>query len=103
MERENVPEFIRPAPRNLLLARTLAWVLLGLIFWIDSLTPLGIGDPVLYVAPILLFLPAGAWWEPLLVAVGSTVLTVAGVYVSHPQDDHSIVNWNRGLALLAIW
>ena len=43
-------------------------MLLALIFWLDSITPLGVGDPVLYVTAILLFIPAGLWWEPLLVA-----------------------------------
>jgi PAS domain S-box-containing protein len=92
-----------PAPRSLLLARTLAWVLLGIVFWIDSITPLGIGDPVLYVIPILLFMPAGLWWEPLLVALGGSVLTLAGVFISHPEDDWLLASWNRPLALLAIW
>jgi len=92
-----------PARRSLVLARSLAWILLGLIFWIDSRTPLSVGDPVLYVVPILLFLPAGFWWEPLLVALGASLLTLAGVYISHPTDDWTIARLNRPLALFAIW
>jgi len=92
-----------PEHRSPVLARTLAWVLLALVFWIDSVTPLGVGDPVLYVAPILLFLTVGSWWEPLLVAVGASVLTLAGLYISHPGDDWLIASWNRPLSLLAIW
>jgi PAS domain S-box-containing protein len=102
-ERRVTVEFHGPAPKSLMLARTLAWVLLALIFWIDSITPLGVGDPVLYVAPILLFLPAGLWWEPLLVALGASALTIAGIYISHPEDDWLIASWNRPLALLVIW
>ncbi|MEO5894115.1 MAG: PAS domain S-box protein, partial [Vicinamibacterales bacterium] len=96
-------EGIGPARRRLVMARTLAGFLLGLIFWIDSLTPVGVGAPVLYVAPILLFLPVGLWWEPLLVALGASALTLAGVYVSHPGDDWLIASINRPLALLVIW
>jgi PAS domain S-box-containing protein len=102
-EGDAATEYRGPAARTLVLARTLAWVLLGLIFWIDSLTPLGVSDPVLYVAPILLFLPAGFWWEPLLVASAASALTVAGVYISHPEANWLIESWNRPLALLAIW
>jgi len=102
-ERNRTAEYLGPARRSLLLARTLAWVLLGLIFWIDSITPLDVGDPVLYVAPVLLFMPAGFWWEPLLVALGASALTVAGIYISHPGDDWLRASWNRPLALLAIW
>src|SRR3954452_19247031 len=102
-ESDAATDYHGPAARTLVLARTLAWVLLGLIFWIFSLTPLGVSDPVLYVAPILLFLPAGFWWEPLLVALGASALTVAGVYISHPGDNWRLASWNRPLALLAIW
>ena len=102
-ERRVAAEYRGPAARALVLARTLAGVLLGVIFWLDSITPLGVSDPVLYVAPILLFLPVGFWWEPLLVALAASVLTVAGVYIAHPEDNRLIESWNRPLALLAIW
>ncbi|MEO6213237.1 MAG: ATP-binding protein [Vicinamibacterales bacterium] len=92
-----------PPTRSPVIARTLAWVLLGVIFWIDSVTPPGVGDPVLYVAPVLLFLPAGFWWEPLVVAVGASALTLAGVYVSPTPEEWTISSWNRPLAMLAIW
>lgn len=40
------------------MARTPAWFLLGLIFWIESLTPDGVNAPPFCTsAPILLFLP----------------------------------------------
>jgi PAS domain S-box-containing protein len=83
--------------------RVLAWVLLGLIFWIDTLTPLGIGDAALYVAPVLLFIRAGWWWEPLLVAIGASLLTVGAVFISHTDDQWRIAMWNRPLSLAAIW
>jgi PAS domain S-box-containing protein len=102
-ERPLATEDLDPERRSPALARTLAWVLLGLIFWIDSRTPLAVGDPVLYVVPILLFLPAGFWWEPLLVAAGASLLTVAGVYLSHAENDWAIASLNRPLALFAVW
>ena len=93
-----------PAPRSPALARTLAWVLLAAIFWLDTLTPLGVGDPVLYVAPILLFIRSGAWWEPLLVAIAASALTIATLlFFTNPDDLWSVALWNRPLALAAIW
>ena len=89
--------------RNAVPARVLAWVVLGLVFWLDSLTPLEVGDPVLYVTAVLLFLPAGRWWEPLVVAVAASVLTIAGIFITHPADTWDAATWNRPLALLAIW
>jgi two-component system CheB/CheR fusion protein len=92
-----------PAPRNPWVPRVLAWVLLALIFWIDSLTPLGVGDPALYVAPVLLFIHAGWWWEPVLVAVGATLATIGGVFIVHPGDQWDLALWNRPLSLTATW
>ena len=59
-----------------------ALVLTALIFWADTVTPTGVAVPTLYVAPILLFMMGGEYWEPLLVAAGATLLIVAGVYVT---------------------
>ena len=92
-----------PRQRSPWMARALAWVLLALIFWLDSMTPVGVGDPALYVAAILLFIPAGLWWEPLLVALAASVLTVAGIYTSHPTEMWTLARWNRPLALIVIW
>ena len=89
--------------RNPAAARVLAWVALSLVCWLDSLTPLGIADPVLYVTAILLFLPAGHWWEPLVVAVAATILTIGGIFISHSTDLWATAKWNRPLALLAVW
>jgi PAS domain S-box-containing protein len=92
-----------PIGRNPAAARLLAWVALALVFWLDALTPLGIADPVLYVTAVLLFLPAGHWWEPLVVAVAATILTIGGTFISHPGDTWSAATWNRPLALFAVW
>ena len=58
--------------------RMAALVLTALIFWADTVTPTGVAMPTLYVAPILLFMIGGEYWEPLLVAAGATLLIVAG-------------------------
>jgi two-component system CheB/CheR fusion protein len=92
-----------PASRSPVLARSLAWVLLGVTFWIDTLTPVGFSDPVLYVAAVLVFIRAGQWWEPVLVAFGGTLLTIAGLFISHPSDAWDVALWNRPLAILMIW
>ena len=92
-----------PKPRSPAPARTLAWVLLGLIFWLDTMTPLGVCDPVLYVTAVLLFIPAGRWWEPLLVGAAATVLTVIALFVAHADDSWTLAGWNRPLALAAVW
>ena len=92
-----------PLGRSALPARLLAWVVLAAVFLLDVLSPLGVGVPVLHLVAVLLFLPAGRWWEPLIVAVAATVLTIAGAFVSHPADQWDISVWNRPLAVLAIW
>jgi two-component system CheB/CheR fusion protein len=104
-EAEPAAADIAPPPlgRSAVPGRALAWLVLGIVFWVDSLTPLGVGDQVLYIVAILLFLPAGRWWEPLAVAVAASVLTIAGAFLSHPRDEWDIALWNRPLALLAIW
>ena len=58
-------------------ARALAPILLAVIFWADTTAPAAVDVPALYVAPALLFLRTGRFWEPLLVAVSATALTVA--------------------------
>ena len=92
-----------PAPRSPIVPRVFAWVLLGLIFWLDTLTPLGISDTALYVAPVLLFIRSGFWWEPLVVAIGATALTIGGMLIAHPDDNWAAAVWNRPLALAAVW
>ena len=84
-------------------ARTLAPVLLALVFWLDTLTPVGFADPALYVAPPLLFIRAGRYWEPLAVALGATALTVAGYYLSPPGGSREVDVINRPLEVLIVW
>lgn len=83
--------------------RMAALVLTALIFWADTVTPTGVAGQTLYVAPILLFMMGGEYWEPLLVAAGATFLIVAGVYVT-PEGGHAEIGAiNRPLATLTVW
>ena len=53
------------------IARALAPVLVALVFWLHTVAPAGVAVSALYVAPILLFIRTGRFWEPVLVAVAA--------------------------------
>ncbi|HJR61705.1 MAG TPA: ATP-binding protein [Vicinamibacterales bacterium] len=80
-----------------------ALVLTALIFWADCVTPMGIAVPSLYVAPVLLFMRGGKFWEPLLVAAGATLLIVVGVWVTPAGGSVEIGTINRPLETLTVW
>ena len=92
-----------PVVRNPRWLRAGAAVLLALIFWADALTPPGIAVPALYVAPVLLFMIGGRFWEPLLVAAAASALIIAGVYVTPGGGSTDIASVNRPLEALAVW
>lgn len=73
------------------------------IFWADCLTPPGVAVPALYIAPILLFMMGGEYWEPLLVASGATLLIAVGVYVTPEGGNPDIGAINRPLETLTVW
>ena len=83
--------------------RLAAAVLLLVVFWLDSRTPAGVAVPVLYVVPVLIFLWTGRFWESLVTAALSTVLTLAGFSLFKPGPDREIAAVNRGLALTLTW
>jgi PAS domain S-box-containing protein len=84
-------------------ARTLAPILLLIVFWLDTLAPMGVAVPALYVAPALLFLRTGRFWEPLLVAAGATFATLAALYVSPAGGSIEIGRVNLPLEVLTVW
>lgn len=90
-------------PVNALWLRAAAAILVGVTFWIDTLTPNGIAIPALYVAPALLFIWAGRFWEPLVVAAAATVLTAAGLHLSPPGGSVELARINRPLQALLVW
>jgi PAS domain S-box-containing protein len=73
------------------------------ILWIDTLVPAGVAVPALYVAPPLLFIRAGRFWEPLLVALAATILVGVGYFLSPPGGPVEIARLNRPVELLIIW
>jgi hypothetical protein len=80
-----------------------AVVLLAVIFWIDTLTPLGVSIPMLYVVPTILFVSAARFAEPLIVAAIASVLTVARLYVSASAELSETVLINRFITINVIW
>ena len=92
-----------PVTRNPRWIRAGALALTALIFWADALTPAGIAVPALYVAPILLFMMGGEFWEPLLVAGGATLLIVLGIHVTPDGGSAEIAAINRPLETLTVW
>ena len=92
-----------PEDRSPLWGRIGALVLMGGVFWADAITPTGIAVPVLYVAPVLLFMMGGWWWEPLVVGLGATALIVLGLWVTPPGGDPTAGGINRVLQTLVVW
>ena len=84
-------------------ARALTPILLALVFWLDTLAPAGVAVPALYVAPPLLFIRGGRFWEPLVVALASTALTICAVYINPPGGSEAIAFLNRPLEVLILW
>lgn len=92
-----------PVNRDPRWIRAGALVLTALIFWADAITPMGVAVPALYVAPILLFMMGGEYWEPLVVASGATLLIVLGLYVTPPGGSDTIGAVNRPLETFIVW
>src|SRR5687768_13684880 len=86
-----------PVNRHPRWLRAGALVLTALIFWADTMTPMGVAVPALYVTPILLFMMGGEYWEPLLVASAATVLIVLGIYITPEGGSEAIGAINRPL------
>jgi PAS domain S-box-containing protein len=94
---------LRASHRKAILVRVAALILTVLVFWADAVTPPGVAVPVFYVAPVLLFLTAGKYWEPLLAALGATVLIIAGVYVAPIGGSAELGAINRPIETLVVW
>ncbi|HEY0875295.1 MAG TPA: ATP-binding protein [Vicinamibacterales bacterium] len=92
-----------PVSHSPLWGRIGALVLLGAVFWADVLTPIGIAVPALYVAPVLLFMLGGEYWEPLLVGVAATVLIWTGMYWTPPGGSVEIARFNRPIEVAIVW
>ena len=78
-------------------------LLIGAVFIIDLLTPLGIADGILYILVVLCTLPHRNTRLTFGIALGCSVLTLLGLAWSPEGGEWWKVIWNRGLALFAIW
>lgn len=73
------------------------------IFALDLAMPLGVAAGVPYVVVVLISLWSTKIKLPIYMAVGVSVLTVAGLFFSPPGGEFWQVMANRLLALFAIW
>ena len=80
----------------------LGLVLAG-VFTIDLLTPLGVANGVMYIAAVLISLRQRNPRLLMGVALGCTLLTILGYWLSPEGGEWWKVLWNRGLAIGAIW
>jgi len=92
-----------PVNRHPRWLRVGALLLSGIIFWLDTITPLGVAVPALYVVPVLLFMRGGRPWEPLVVATGATALTIVGMYITVFGGSIEVAVINRPLELVIVW
>lgn len=73
-----------------------------LVFWLDLVTPLGVAIPSLHVAPVLLFLWGGVYWEALVAAVLVSILAIVGMLLS-PEGSLALAQINRPLEMTVVW
>jgi PAS domain S-box-containing protein len=103
VESAGVRERRRSHQAHARIARALAPILVALVFWLHTVAPAGVAVSALYVAPILVFIRTGHFWEPLLVAVAASVGTIAGPYLPHLGGNAEIDALNVPLELAIIW
>jgi two-component system CheB/CheR fusion protein len=89
--------------RQLQAWQAIAAVMMGLIFWLDTITPHGITVSMLYIVPAILFVGGSRLAEPLVVAAVATILTVIGFYVTPDAEDATIDLSNRAISIAVVW
>ncbi len=80
---------------------TLALMASGLLF--DAITPRGVADWIIYLAPVALSSRYGSSRLPFVVAVACMLLTVLGFFISPPGISMGLAIANRFMAVAAIW
>ena len=73
------------------------------IFTIDLLIPLGVAAGVPYIIVVLVSLRSPRKELPIIVAVGASILIIAGFYLSPLGGELWKVLLNRAVALVAVW
>ena len=96
---EEEPDLSKDRPRIITLATFLAVV----IFGVDLVMPLGVAEAVPYVAVVLVILRSPEPRDPLYAAVGCSVLTLIGFFLSPKGSELWLAEINRVMALFAIW
>ncbi|HQX22215.1 MAG TPA: hypothetical protein PLU01_02500, partial [Nitrospira sp.] len=66
-------------------------VSIGIIFFLDAVTPLGVPVWILYLIPLILTYQAPVTWIPYLTAGVCAILTLLGVALSGPMT--SMPSW----------
>jgi len=94
-----------PSPRGRAIL-SLIVALIGSIFLLDAVTPLGVPVWVLYLIPLILTYRAPYTWAPYLTAGVCAVLTLLGFTVSNPMPNLpswiSFVNRTAALGMFAV-
>jgi PAS domain S-box-containing protein len=83
--------------------QVVAGLLIGVIFWIDTWTSVGLSIPMLYIIPTILFVGGARLAEPLVVAAVASILTMVGFYASPDGGDVNVGLANRAIAIAVIW
>ena len=77
--------------------------LLGGVFAIDCLAPLGYGLRVLYIAPLIATLWLGGSLNPLIVATLCTVMLITGHLLSAQSGMFGLDFFNRVVGIVTLW
>ena len=81
----------------------IAAILIGLVFAVDVLTPLGYAEWTLYIVPVALCLFVKRAAAPLVAAVACSVLLIVGYVISPEGTQGNIAFVNRILGAIALW
>lgn len=78
-------------------------VLAFVLFFVDILTPAGFAGGIPYVAVIILALCSSKAKHAIYFAIGTSILTILGSFLSPPDSDILNVSMNRTFGLFVIW
>lgn len=78
-------------------------VALAVVFFADALTPLGVAAWLFYLVPVCLTLFADSPRLPLLTAAGTSVLLIAGYFLSSSGVSPVMALTNRGVGFVIVW
>lgn len=94
---------IKVKPDSTLFLNFTCGILLVVFLLLDLSTPLGVAMGVLYIVVVLLSLWSSRKRLTIIVAIVSSVFTIAALFLKPQVNDMWKVFFNRGIALFAIW